>query len=147
MRQVVVGVGHCDEPLDQVGSLDQAEEHLKAQQDRRRTSRDKRFADHEDGRTDAYVCGVRAGSHLREPGDVETFAVLHGGLARLPGPGPLALAVGEAGPGEDVVVGQVQVSRVHGKLANELQQASQTVQQPLDTVGGKFNCTEVRVYV
>ena len=28
MRQVVVGVGHIDESLDEVGALDQAQEHL-----------------------------------------------------------------------------------------------------------------------
>lgn len=70
-------------------------------------------------------------THLSQPRDVQAFPVLHSGLARLARPGPFALAVGEAGPGEDVVVGQVQVCRVHSKLADQLQQAGQAVEQPL----------------
>lgn len=63
---------------------------------------------------------------------MQALAVVAGGLAGLARPGPFALAVGEARPGEDVVVGQVQVGRVHRKLADELKQASQAVQQPLE---------------
>jgi len=74
---------------------------------------------------------TRRDAYLRQPGDVQAFAVLHGGLAGFARPRPLALAVGEAGPGEDVVVGQVQVRGVHGELADQLQQAGQAVQQPL----------------
>lgn len=70
--------------------------------------------------------------HLRQPGDVEALPVLHRGLAGLSLPGPLPLSLSQAGPGEDVVVGQVQVRRVHRKLADELEQAGQAVQQPLD---------------
>lgn len=70
--------------------------------------------------------------YLRQPGDVQALPVLHRRLAGLPWPRPLALAVGQAGPGEDVVVGQVQVGRVHRKLADELQQTGQAVQQPLE---------------
>lgn len=69
--------------------------------------------------------------YLRQPGDVQALPVLHRRLAGLPRPRPLALTVGQAGPGEDVVVGQVQVGRVHRKLADELQQTGQAVQQPL----------------
>ena len=47
--------------------------------------------------------------YLGEAGDVEALAVLPGGFAGLAGPGPLALAVGQPGPGENIVVGQVQV--------------------------------------
>lgn len=57
--------------------------------------------------------------------------MLHRRLAGLPWPRPLALAVGQAGPGEDIVIGQVQVCRVHRKLADELEQTSKAVQQPL----------------
>lgn len=69
--------------------------------------------------------------YLSQPRDVQAFPVLHGGLAGLARPSPFALAVGEAGPGEDVVVGQVQVCGVHRKLADQLQQAGQAVEQPL----------------
>lgn len=62
---------------------------------------------------------------------MQAFPVLHGGLAGFARPRPLSLAVGEAGPGEDVVVGQVQVCGVHPKLADQLQQAGQAVEQPL----------------
>ena len=62
---------------------------------------------------------------------MQPLAVVPGCLAGLAGPGPLALAVGEARPGEHVVIGQVQVGRVHRKLADELEQACQAVQQPL----------------
>lgn len=63
--------------------------------------------------------------------------MLHRGLAGLPLPRTLALAVGEAGPGEDVVIRQVQICRVHRKLADELQQASQAVKQPLQDRMGR----------
>lgn len=75
--------------------------------------------------------------YLREPRDVQTLPVLHGGFARLARPSPFALAVCEAGPGEDIVVGQVQIRRVHCKLADQLQEAGQAVQLPLQTKTGR----------
>lgn len=75
---------------------------------------------------------VVVGCHyLRQPGDVQAFSMLHCRLAGLPRPRPLALTVSQAGPGEDVVVGQIQVSWVHCKLADEFQQTGQAIQQPL----------------
>lgn len=75
--------------------------------------------------------GRGGGAYLSQTGDVQAFPVLHGGFAGFAGPRSLPLAVGEPGPGEDVVVGQVQVCGVHGELADELQQAGQAVEQPL----------------
>ena len=62
---------------------------------------------------------------------MQALDVVSGSLAGFAGPGALALRVAQARPGEHVVVGQVQVRGVHRKLADELQQAGQTVQQPL----------------
>ena len=119
--QVVVGVGHVDQALDEVGALYQAEEHLETN---RPTIRQRR------GRRGPHTaCG--GDTYLRQPRDVQAFSVLHGGLAGFSWPRTLALAVGQAGPGKDVVVGQVQVRWVHRELADELQQAGQAVQQPL----------------
>lgn len=73
----------------------------------------------------------RSDVYLGEPGDVQPFPMIHRGFARLARPRPFALAFGEAGPGENVVVGEIQVCGVHGKLADQLQQAGQAVQLPL----------------
>lgn len=70
-------------------------------------------------------------SYFSKPRYVQAFPMLPSALAGLPGPRPLALCVCEARPGEDVMVGQVQISRVHRKLADQLQQTGQAVQQPL----------------
>lgn len=74
-------------------------------------------------------------TYLGQSGDVQAFPVFHGRLAGFAGPRSFTLAVGEAGPGEDVMVGQVQVCRVHRKLADQLQQAGQAVEQPLQETG------------
>lgn len=57
--------------------------------------------------------------------------MLHRGFAGLAVPCTLTLAVSKAGPGKDIVISQVEIYRVHCKLADELQQASQAVKQPL----------------
>lgn len=120
MCEVVVGVSHVDEALNETGTLYEAEEHLGA------------------NRNKIKSCSVGdtggtswRNTYLSQPGDVEAFPVLHRGLAGLARPRPFALAVGQAGPGEDVVVGQVQVRGVHRELADQLQQAGQAVEQPL----------------
>lgn len=69
-----------------------------------------------------YLCKAR---------DVQAFSMLHGGFAGFSRPRPFALAFGKAGPGKDVVVGQVQVCGVDCELADELQQAGEAVQLPL----------------
>lgn len=62
--------------------------------------------------------------------------MLHRGLAGLAVPCALTLAVSKAGPGKDVMISQVEICRVHCKLADELQQASQAVKQPLQDSTG-----------
>lgn len=57
--------------------------------------------------------------------------MLHSGFAGLSRPRPFALALGKARPGKDVVVCQVQVCGVDCELADELQQAGEAVQLPL----------------
>lgn len=69
--------------------------------------------------------------YLGEPRDVQHFPVLDRGLTGLARPRSFALAVSEARPGEDIMVGQVQVCWVHCELTDELQQAGQAVEQPL----------------
>lgn len=61
--------------------------------------------------------------YFRQARDVQTLSMFHSGFARLAGPSPFALTVCEARPGEDIMVGQVQICRVHSKLADQLQQA------------------------
>lgn len=62
---------------------------------------------------------------------MQPLPVIYSRLAGFARPRSFPLAVGEAGPGEDVVVGQVQVCGVHGKLADQFEQAGQAVEQPL----------------
>lgn len=62
--------------------------------------------------------------------------MLHRGLTGLAVPCALTLAVSKAGPGKDVMISQVEICRVHCKLADELQQASQAVKQPLQDSTG-----------
>lgn len=124
VRQVVVGVGHVDEPLYEVGALYEAEEHLEANRRRNQIRQSWR-------RSPLLRQPAWGNTYLGQPRDVQALPVLHRRLAGLARPRPLALTVGETGPGEDVVVGQVQVCRVHCKLADELQQAGQAVEQPL----------------
>lgn len=111
--QVVIGIGHIDESLDHVGTLDETEEHLKSH-------------------THTFTKTLHAGkiynkvyhftkftaSYFGQTWYVQAFPVLSGTLAGLPWPRPLALRVREAGPGKDVMVGQIQISRVHCKLAD-----------------------------
>lgn len=75
------------------------------------------------------MCALVA--NLCKTGYVQVLAMIHGGFARLPGPRPLPLCVRETGPGEDVVIRQVQIGRVHSKLTDQLQKTRKTVQQPL----------------
>lgn len=128
MCEVVVGIGHVDQALDEVGALDEAEEHLKTNTQ----IRDERCS----SSASALCSCSRSNAHLSQPRDVQAFPVIDRGLAGFAGPRPFSLAVGEAGPGEDVVVGQVQVCGVHRELADELQQAGQAVQQPLQRKQG-----------
>lgn len=52
-------------------------------------------------------------------------------FAGLPWPRPFPLCVRETRPGENIMIGQVQIGRIHRELTNELQQTCETVQQPL----------------
>lgn len=117
--QIVVSVRHVDEPLDEVGALNKTQEHLKEMRKL-------------DGAyTRKSACCRRFHAYLRETRYVQVLPMIDGGFARLPRPGPLPLCVCETGPGEDVVIGQVQIGRVHRELTDQLQQAGETVQQPL----------------
>lgn len=125
MCEVVVGVSHIDQALDEVGTLYEAEKHLE-------TNREINQLRPSLLPQQSAVCFSWWRSiYLRQSGNVQAFPVLYGGLAGFARPRPFALALGEARPGEDVVIGQVQVCRVHRKLADQLQQAGQAVQQPL----------------
>lgn len=85
MCEVVVGVSHIDEALNETGTLYEAEEHLGAERNKIKSRRI--------GDTGATSW---RNTYLSQPGDVQAFSVLHRGLAGLARPRPFALAVGEA---------------------------------------------------
>lgn len=74
---------------------------------------------------------LKAVSHLCKTRYMQALSMFPGGFAGLPWPSPLPLCVRETRPREDVMIGQVKISRIHRELANELQQTRETVQQPL----------------
>lgn len=71
MCKVVVGVGHVDQTLDEVGTLDEAEEHL-------RTSTQDDLSCTAFQHSAVHFC---SGVYLSEPRDVQPFPMIYGRLA------------------------------------------------------------------
>lgn len=62
---------------------------------------------------------------------MQALPMIPGGFVGLPWPRSLPLCVRETRPGENIMIGQVQIGWIHRELTNELQQTRETVQQPL----------------
>lgn len=129
--EVVIGVGHVDQTLDEVGTLYEAEEHLQTNTQISGQLNPRVLKVNRCCFNNQLLVFSLWKMYLSQTRDVQALPVLYRGLAGFARPRPFALAVSEAGPGEDVVVGQVQVCGVHRELADQLQQAGQAVQQPL----------------
>lgn len=70
-------------------------------------------------------------SYLCQPRDMKALHVVTCCLPGFARPRPFPVALCYPRPGKDIVISQIQIWGIHCKLADQLQQASKTVQLPL----------------